>query len=217
MASRRFWVNPFRTAVPFWWQSTRNLSGSSPKRGCGSKRVKKPRHSEKKAEMCYLYGSTGLVWTFTLCLTLRPLRLPEGSGMYIWQHNLERGAKHTIIRVYNGKMHRKETDFSLVFSSFFFIQFRFPLCGPLLIASTSGNIHDEWNPSPVLGTNCLWLECFVPTYLWDCGAKRVKATLLKQSNTLLLYYGGGIVNRTYGIYTWKPIYLTTFTNNIWSY
>ena len=31
--------NPFRTAVPFWGQTTRNLTGSSPKRDCGSKRL----------------------------------------------------------------------------------------------------------------------------------------------------------------------------------
>ena len=30
----------FRTAVPFWWQTTWNLTGMSPKRDCGSKRVK---------------------------------------------------------------------------------------------------------------------------------------------------------------------------------
>ena len=33
--------NPLRTAVPFWGQSTRILSGSSPDRDCGSKRVEK--------------------------------------------------------------------------------------------------------------------------------------------------------------------------------
>ena len=33
------YFNPFRTAVPFWGQTTRNLSGLSPKRDCGSKRV----------------------------------------------------------------------------------------------------------------------------------------------------------------------------------
>ena len=33
-------VNPFRTAVPFWGQSTWSLTGLSPKRGCGSKGVK---------------------------------------------------------------------------------------------------------------------------------------------------------------------------------
>ena len=32
-------VNPFRTAVPFWGQTTWNLTGLSPKRDCGSKRV----------------------------------------------------------------------------------------------------------------------------------------------------------------------------------
>ena len=41
---------PFRTAVPFWGQTTQNLSGFSPKRDCTSKRVKarkkkKTRHS----------------------------------------------------------------------------------------------------------------------------------------------------------------------------
>ena len=30
-------VNPFRTAAPFWGQTTRNLAGLSPKRDCGSK------------------------------------------------------------------------------------------------------------------------------------------------------------------------------------
>ena len=33
-------VNPFRAAVLFWGQTTRNFSGLSPKRDCGSKRVK---------------------------------------------------------------------------------------------------------------------------------------------------------------------------------
>ena len=33
-------INPFRTAVPFWGQSTWNLSGMSQQRDCGSKRVK---------------------------------------------------------------------------------------------------------------------------------------------------------------------------------
>ena len=32
-------LNPFRTAVPFWGQSTWNLTGLSPQRDCGSKRV----------------------------------------------------------------------------------------------------------------------------------------------------------------------------------
>ena len=32
-------INPFRTAVPLWGQITWNLSGLSPKRDCGSKRV----------------------------------------------------------------------------------------------------------------------------------------------------------------------------------
>ena len=33
-------INPFRTAVPFWGQTTWILNGLSPKRDCGSKRVK---------------------------------------------------------------------------------------------------------------------------------------------------------------------------------
>ena len=33
-------LNPFITAVPFWGQTTWNLSGFPPKRSCGSKRVK---------------------------------------------------------------------------------------------------------------------------------------------------------------------------------
>ena len=33
-------LTPFRTAVPFWGQTTWSLSGLSPKRGCGSKKVK---------------------------------------------------------------------------------------------------------------------------------------------------------------------------------
>ena len=33
-------INPFRTAVPFWGQTTQILSSLSPKRGCGSKGVK---------------------------------------------------------------------------------------------------------------------------------------------------------------------------------
>ena len=32
--------SPFRTAVPFWEQTTLNLTSLSPKRGCGSKRVR---------------------------------------------------------------------------------------------------------------------------------------------------------------------------------
>ena len=32
-------LNPFRTAVPFGGQTTRNLTGLSPKRDCGAKRV----------------------------------------------------------------------------------------------------------------------------------------------------------------------------------
>ena len=32
-------INPFRTAVPFWGQTTKILSSLSPKRDCGSKRV----------------------------------------------------------------------------------------------------------------------------------------------------------------------------------
>ena len=38
-------VNPFKTAVPFWGQNTRNLSSLSQKRDCGSKRGNGPRHS----------------------------------------------------------------------------------------------------------------------------------------------------------------------------
>ena len=37
-----FNVNPFRTAVPFWGQTTWNLSGLSPQRDRGSKGVKHP-------------------------------------------------------------------------------------------------------------------------------------------------------------------------------
>ena len=37
----RVHLNPFRTAVPFWGQTTRNLTGLSTKRDCGSKRVNK--------------------------------------------------------------------------------------------------------------------------------------------------------------------------------
>ena len=33
-------INPFRAAVPFWGQTTQNSTGVSPKRDCGSKRVK---------------------------------------------------------------------------------------------------------------------------------------------------------------------------------
>ena len=35
-------INPFRTAVPFWGQTTWTLNGLSPKRDCGSKRVNRP-------------------------------------------------------------------------------------------------------------------------------------------------------------------------------
>ena len=35
-------LNPFRTAVPFWGQTTSSLTGLSPKRDCGSKRVINP-------------------------------------------------------------------------------------------------------------------------------------------------------------------------------
>ena len=35
----RFVFNPFRTAVPFWGQTTKNLTGLSPKRDCSPKRV----------------------------------------------------------------------------------------------------------------------------------------------------------------------------------
>ena len=34
-------LNPFRTAVPFWGQTTSKLSGLPPKRDCGSKRVER--------------------------------------------------------------------------------------------------------------------------------------------------------------------------------
>ena len=33
-------INPFRTAVPFWGQSSQFISSLSPKRDCGPKRVK---------------------------------------------------------------------------------------------------------------------------------------------------------------------------------
>ena len=33
-------LNPFSTALPMWGQSTQFLGSLSPKRGCGSKRVK---------------------------------------------------------------------------------------------------------------------------------------------------------------------------------
>ena len=39
-----FCVNPFRTAVPFWGQPSQILSTLSPKRDCGSKRVKTMKH-----------------------------------------------------------------------------------------------------------------------------------------------------------------------------
>ena len=47
LASRRFWVNPFRTAVPFRGQTTPISSSLSPKRDGGSKGVKEPGHSRK--------------------------------------------------------------------------------------------------------------------------------------------------------------------------
>ena len=35
---RRGGINPFRAAVPFWGQTSLNLSVSSPKRDCGSEK-----------------------------------------------------------------------------------------------------------------------------------------------------------------------------------
>ena len=44
-------VNPFRTPVPFWGQLTYFLTGLSPKRNCGSKRVKSVSQTEPKVEI----------------------------------------------------------------------------------------------------------------------------------------------------------------------
>ena len=43
--------NPFRTAVPFWGQTTQLLSSSSPKRVCGSKGVKTKEAEVKSQNM----------------------------------------------------------------------------------------------------------------------------------------------------------------------
>ena len=60
--------NPFRTAVPFWGQTTWNSSGLSPKRDCGSKRV------------ALLYESWQLVaelqWIWTVHSSTTMLGLP---------------------------------------------------------------------------------------------------------------------------------------------
>ena len=50
-------LNPFRTAVPFWGQTASNLSGLSPKRDCGSKRVK---YSSTSGATCTTSGIQGI-------------------------------------------------------------------------------------------------------------------------------------------------------------
>ena len=57
LAFRRFWVNPLRTAVPFWGQTSQIQSNFSLKRDRGSEGVKEPRHPEHVfAGRCYMYG-----------------------------------------------------------------------------------------------------------------------------------------------------------------
>ena len=80
---RRFWVNPFRTAVPFRGQTTQTISDSSPKRDCGPNRVKESRHPEDiLAEMYYLYRGRRLVplkftKTTTISMQLLSTRTPR--------------------------------------------------------------------------------------------------------------------------------------------
>ena len=47
-------INPYRAAVPFWGQTTQNLSGVSPKRDCG---MKPPRQA-------HAYDSGALIFAF---------------------------------------------------------------------------------------------------------------------------------------------------------
>ena len=56
-------VNPCRAAVPFWGQTTQILSGLSPKRDCGIKRVNVPFDArEEKIRKCF--GSPSSLFTF---------------------------------------------------------------------------------------------------------------------------------------------------------
>ena len=56
-ASRgKYFLNPSRTAVPFWGQSTWNVSGLSPKRDCGSKKEELPNKAFLITARIYICG-----------------------------------------------------------------------------------------------------------------------------------------------------------------
>ena len=52
---RRFWVSPFRTAVPFRGHTPQISSSLSPKRDCGSEGVDKERQSVKTFSLLFVF------------------------------------------------------------------------------------------------------------------------------------------------------------------
>ena len=63
----RVFLNPFRTAVPFWGQITQKLTGLSPKRDCGSEGVKREVVSPL-AKILYRTAQSGNIGTVQVLL-----------------------------------------------------------------------------------------------------------------------------------------------------
>ena len=82
-------LNPFITAVPFWGQTTWNLNGLSPKRNCGSKRVK------------YLVQSRPLPHLLLLAVVSCELYIIYWEYRSVWEQN-----KHpiTLLCYYTGSI-----------------------------------------------------------------------------------------------------------------
>ena len=80
-------VNPFRTAVPLWGQSTQSPSSLSPKRDCGSKRVKKCFNHVFEAGRpgaCTWDGSYHACIVHLACTTPCFVRVSFGKYIYIY-------------------------------------------------------------------------------------------------------------------------------------
>ena len=79
-----FDVNPFRTAVPFWGKNTWNLTGLSPKRDRGSKRVKLPTSVDASKYISSIYRAYGVLRSPTVCFAVSIKYVPGSLFVYYY-------------------------------------------------------------------------------------------------------------------------------------
>ena len=90
-------INPFRTAVPFWGQTTRNLSGLSQLRDCGSKGVK---HSPVVARSKWCACSSASRSCVRVCLS------PETSKKYTSNYGYTYFSWGSILSIFTGAIYK---------------------------------------------------------------------------------------------------------------